>query len=145
MAKVNKSVLVAHSAKEMFDLVDNIEDYPAFLPWCAGATVLERAETGPLARIDINFSGVRAHFTTANHNEPPAHIQIELRDGPFQHLEGSWHFKRLAETACKVEFRLHYEFATRLLETVVGPVFDHIAETFIDAFVKRADKVYGSA
>lgn len=145
MAKVNKSVLVAHSAQEMFDLVDDIEAYPAFLPWCAGTIVLERAPTGPLARIDIHFGGVRAHFTTANRNQPPARIDIELRDGPFRRLEGSWYFKQLAETACKVEFRLQYEFATRILETVIGPVFDNIAASFIDAFVKRADNVYGAS
>jgi ribosome-associated toxin RatA of RatAB toxin-antitoxin module len=144
MAKVNKSVLVAHSAKAMFDLVDRIEDYPAFLPWCAGATVLERPQTGPVARLDINFAGVRAHFTTVNRNEPPTRIAVELREGPFKRLDGSWNFIGLAEAACKVEFKLHYEFATRLLETVVGPVFDQIAETFVDAFVKRADNVYGT-
>jgi ribosome-associated toxin RatA of RatAB toxin-antitoxin module len=139
MATVSKSVLVEHSAQRMFDLVDRVEDYPAFLPWCGGTTVLERAPAELVARIEINFHGVRASFTTANSNEPPERIIIHLRDGPFRQLDGTWRFRSLAPAACKVEFDLRYEFAGPVLERLIGPVFDHIATTFIDAFVKRAD------
>jgi ribosome-associated toxin RatA of RatAB toxin-antitoxin module len=142
MASVNKSVLVEHSAQQMFDLVDRVEDYPEFLPWCGGTTVLERTPEVLVSRIEINFHGVRANFTTANHNEPPERIVIRLRDGPFRQLDGTWRFRSLAVAACKVEFDLRYEFAAPVLEGLIGPVFDHIATTFIDAFVKRADDLH---
>jgi ribosome-associated toxin RatA of RatAB toxin-antitoxin module len=145
MASVKKSVLVPYSAEQMFELVEHCEDYPKFIPWCAGATILERAPEGPLVRLDINYHGVRAHFTTANQNHRPDRIVITLRDGPFRHLDGTWQFRALAATACKIEFELHYEFTTHVLEKLIGPVFSHIANTFIDAFVKRAEAVYARA
>ncbi len=145
MPTVSKSVLVEHSAQRMFDLVDGVEDYPAFLPWCGGTTVLERTPETLVSRIDINFHGVRAHFTTANRNEPPHRIVISLRDGPFRELDGSWRFRSLKPQACKVEFHLRYDFASRMLEGLIGPVFNHIATTLIDAFVKRADDLHKEA
>ncbi len=139
MQRVLKSVLVGYSARCMFDLVDEVERYPEFLPWCGGAAILERRADGKTARIDIDYHGIRAHFTTQNVNRVPDSIVIDLRDGPFRHLQGEWRFRALATEACKVEFELAYEFKTHMLERVVGPVFSHIANTFIDAFVRRAD------
>ena len=139
MATVSKSVLVEHSAQQMFELVDRVEDYPAFLPWCAGASILERMPSTLVARLDIDYHGVRAHFTTVNRKEPPERIVIALRDGPFRQLDGTWRFRSLTPGACKIEFDLRYEFAAPVLEGAIGPVFNHIASTFIDAFVKRAD------
>jgi ribosome-associated toxin RatA of RatAB toxin-antitoxin module len=141
---VRRSVLVPYGAAAMFALVDDVERYPDFLPWCAGATVLATGDGGRTARLDIDFHGVRAHFTTDNANTAPERIVVSLNDGPFRHLHGEWRFRPLAEQACKVEFELAYEFATRVLERAVGPVFAHIANTFIDAFVRRAETVYGS-
>ena len=143
MALVNKSVLVPYAAQQMFDLVADIESYPAFLPWCGGAKILERTEHETVARIDIRYRGIRAHFTTSNRNQPPEAIVIVLRDGPFRKLDGTWRFKALAAAACKVEFCLEYEFATAILERIIGPVFGHIADSFIDAFVRRAESFYG--
>jgi len=139
MQSVHRSVLVPFSAARMFALVDDIGRYPEFLPWCGGAQVLETHAGGKTARVDIDYHGVRAHFTTDNANAPPASIVVTLKDGPFRHLHGEWKFTTLAEDACKVEFVLAYEFTTHLLEKVVGPVFGHIANTFIDAFVRRAE------
>jgi len=138
-------VLVPHSAAKMFDLVDRIELYPQFLPWCAGAQVLETRADGKTARIDIHYAGIRAHFTTDNANRVGESIVITLRDGHFRHLHGEWRFVTLAPDGCKVALALAYEFTTPLLERVVGPVFNHIAHTFIDAFVRRADTVYPRA
>jgi ribosome-associated toxin RatA of RatAB toxin-antitoxin module len=129
----------------MFDLVDDVERYPEFLPWCGGSAVLERRADGKTARIDINYHGVRAHFTTDNVNVPGESITITLKDGLFRTLNGTWRFRALSPQACKVEFTLVYEFKTQVLEAVVGPVFNHIANTFIEAFVRRADAVYGKA
>ena len=142
MQRVRKSVLVPYRAARMFDLVDQVERYPEFLPWCAGTQVLAHLPEGKTARVDIDYHGVRAHFTTNNVNRVPESIMITLHDGPFRHLQGEWRFHALAEAACKVEFELAYEFATPLLGTVFGPVFSHIANTFIDAFVHRAESVY---
>jgi ribosome-associated toxin RatA of RatAB toxin-antitoxin module len=142
MQSVRKSVLVPYAAAEMFALVDDVETYPQFLPWCGGAKVLERHDGGKTARIDIDYHGVKAHFTTDNANLPPDRIVITLKDGPFKHLHGEWRFRALAEDASKVEFELAYEFTTHLIEAIVGPVFSHIANTFIDAFVRRAEKLH---
>ena len=143
MQTVRKSVLVPYSAAAMFELVDRVEHYPEFLPWCGGASILGTRPGGKTARIDIDYHGVRAHFTTDNQNTPPDKIVITLKDGPFRHLHGEWHFRALAENACKIELELAYEFATQLLDAVIGPVFSHIANTFIDAFVARAEALYG--
>jgi ribosome-associated toxin RatA of RatAB toxin-antitoxin module len=145
MQRVLRSVLVPYAAARMFELVDRVEAYPEFLPWCAAARTLENRPDGKTARIDIDYHGVRAHFTTDNVNTPVTSIAIGLRHGPFRRLHGEWRFRALAEDACKVEFELVYEFATHLLEKAVGPVFNHIANTFIEAFVKRAEALYGSA
>ena len=144
MASVHKSVLVPYSAARMFALVERVEDYPAFLPWCGGAQRLEQNADQALVRIDINYHGVRAHFTTSNQNQAPDRIVITLRDGPFRRLDGTWSFRPLAADACKVEFALSYEFAGPALERLIGPVFNHIADSFIDAFVRRAETVYGA-
>jgi ribosome-associated toxin RatA of RatAB toxin-antitoxin module len=143
MQIVRKSVLVPYGAPAMFDLVDRVELYPDFLPWCAGAAILTTHPGGKTARIDIDYHGVRAHFTTDNANTPPESIVVTLNHGPFRHLHGEWRFRPLAADACKVEFELAYQFATHLLERVVGPVFSHIANSFIDAFVRRAEAQYG--
>lgn len=144
MQRVKKSVLVPFSAAEMFALVDGVEHYPTFLPWCGGTQVLETHAEGKTARIDIDYHGVRAHFTTDNVNRADESIVVTLRDGPFRHLHGEWRFRALAPDACKIEFELAYEFATHLLERVVGSVFGHIAETFIDAFVRRAESLHAT-
>jgi ribosome-associated toxin RatA of RatAB toxin-antitoxin module len=144
MQCVRKSVLVPYAAAQMFELVDRVELYPQFLPWCGGTRVLAQADDRKTARIDIDYHGVRAHFTTDNVMIPPDSIVVTLKDGPFRHLHGEWRFRALGEHGCKVEFDLAYEFATNLLDRVIGPVFSHIANTFIDAFVKRAEIVYAA-
>jgi ribosome-associated toxin RatA of RatAB toxin-antitoxin module len=142
MQRVKKSVLVPYSALEMFDLVDQIELYPEFLPWCSGVHVAAADNGIKSARIDIDFHGIKAHFTTDNVNRVGESIDITLKDGPFRHLKGAWRFRELAPEGCKVEFELAYEFASHVLEKVVGPVFSHIANTFVDAFTHRAEAVY---
>ncbi len=143
MAVVEKSVLIERSAAQMFELVDAVEDYPKFLPWCGGTELLERSDTRTAARIHINYHGIKAHFATANDKEAPRRMDIRLTEGPFKHMDGGWIFTPLGETACKVEFRLHYEFSSKLLEKVLGPVFHRITETFVESFVKRANQIHG--
>ena len=143
MAMVEKSVLIERSAQQMFDLVENIEDYPRFLPWCSRTHVEFRDQSKTVATLHINYHGIKSHFSTENEKHYPSHMLIRLTDGPFTHLDGSWNFIPLGDAACKVEFNLHYEFSSRLIEKAVGPVFNHIANTFVDSFVKRAGQVYG--
>ena len=140
---VRKSVLVPYTPEEMFKLVDGVEEYPKFLPWCAGSELHLRDDASTEATIHIGYMQVRQHFSTINAKRFPEEMQLRLKSGPFRKLEGYWHFTALGETACKIEFMLQYDFSSRLLETVLGPVFGHIANTLVDAFVQRAEKVYG--
>lgn len=143
MAVVHKSVLLAYSAEQMYALVENCEDYPKFLPWCGGAQVLQREGNEVVASLAINYHGVKQSFVTKNTNTPPTSIDMKLVEGPFKHLHGTWSFKPLRTDACKVEFDLHYEFSSKMLEQLIGPVFGMIANSFVESFCKRAETVYG--
>ena len=143
MSEVNRSILVEFAPGQMFALVDAVEDYPKFLPWCGGATLIHRDENITRATLLINYHGVRHSFTTENAKSAPAEMQIRLVEGPFRMLEGRWRFTDLAGRGCKVELKLQYEFSSRVLEKLVGPVFNHIANTLVDAFARRAEQVYG--
>jgi ribosome-associated toxin RatA of RatAB toxin-antitoxin module len=144
MPQVTKTVLVPFSAQQMYGLVAGIEDYPAFLPWCAGAQILERKEDGVSARLEIDFKGIKQSFATENTNQQDQRIDIRLKEGPFRSLQGHWRFTPLASDACRIDFELEYHFSSGLLEKVIGPVFGHIAATFVDAFVRRAESLYQS-
>ena len=144
MAVVEKSVLVGYSAEQMFSLVDAVEAYPQFLPWCSGADVIYRDEHRTRATLHINYHGVKHNFTTENEKQPPQKMTVRLVEGPFRVLDGEWRFNPLREHACKIEFRLHYEFSSKLLDMLVGPVFSYISNTLVDAFIKRAEKLYGT-
>jgi len=142
MAQVEKTVLVAHSAQRMFDLVDMVERYPEFLPWCGGIDLIQRDEAVTVATLHIDYHRIKQNFTTENHKTCPTMMEIKLKDGPFRQLEGVWRFIPLSDDACKIEFRLNYEFSNAFLEKLIAPVFSHIANTFVDAFVERAEQVY---
>ena len=143
MAVVEKSVLIERTAEQMFELVDRVEDYAKFLPWCGGTELIERTDAKTVATVHINYHGLKSHFTTENAKQPPTRMEIRLKDGPFTQMDGHWHFTPLGNVACKIEFRLHYEFSSKVLEAMLGPVFNHIANTFVESFVKRAQSVYG--
>jgi len=143
MALVEKSVLIEYSAAQMYALVENVASYPEFLPWCGGTEILDKQDNLTRAAIVIDFRGIKQRFSTQNRADPPNLIEMTLVDGPFRQLDGSWRFKALGNEACKIEFRLHYEFSSKLLEKIFGPVFHFIASTFVDAFVKRARQLYG--
>ena len=142
MAEVNRSVLVVFTPAQMYALVGGVEDYPKFLPWCGGASVQHHDADRTMATIHINYRGIRQSFTTENVLRAPETIDMRLVEGPFRSLDGRWRFTGLGDRGCKVELRLQYEFASRVLERVVGPVFSHIADRLVDAFAKRAEQVY---
>ncbi len=144
MPRVDQSVLVSHSAEAMFRLVDDVESYPKFLPWCGGTNVKTKNDEITEAAIMINFHGIKQSFTTRNEKIFPSRMDVKLIDGPFKRLQGHWNFIALNEGACKVELVLEYEFANKWLEKIVGPVFGRIAGSLMEAFVKRADSLHGA-
>lgn len=144
MAVVHKTVFIPFSAEQMFALVEKVEDYPKFLPWCGEVQVLQRADHELTATLSINYHGIKQKFTTKNSNQPHTSMQMQLVEGPFRQLQGSWHFISLREDACKIEFDLSYEFSSKLLEHLIGPVFGKITNSFVDSFCARAEAVYGS-
>jgi ribosome-associated toxin RatA of RatAB toxin-antitoxin module len=146
MKTVHKSVLIWYSAEEMFALVTGVTHYPEFLPWCDRAAVIAEDEHGMTAEIGIAFSGIHQSFTTRNEHVPGREVKMKLLNGPFSRLDGQWKFIPLGanqQRACKVELDLHYGFDNMALGALVGPVFDKIAGSLVDAFVKRAEQVYG--
>jgi len=142
MAQVKKTVIINHSAGEMFLLVDDVLKYPEFLPWCGGVDLIEQNDHSTTATLHIAYHGLHQKFTTENSKTFPSDMTIQLKDGPFKHMDGTWQFIPLNDEACKVEFSLNYEFANQFLEKIIAPVFNHIANTFVDGFVVRADKIY---
>lgn len=144
MTAVNRSALVRYSALQMFALVADIESYPRFLPWCERAAVSVREPGRTVATPHINFHGLRRQFTTANTSEPGVRIGMKLVAGPFRSLDGNWRFTALDADACKVEFDLQYRFSSHLLEKAAGPVFHRIANSLVEAFVRRARETYAA-
>lgn len=147
MKQVKRSVLLWYSPREMYDLVTGVATYPVFLPWCERAEVLEQVDQGMTVRLHLTYAGLRHAFTTRNTNVPGQSVVMALVDGPFSVLDGTWLFKPIeaagSAPACRIEFDLRYEFSSKALETVLSPVFDRVANTFVESFVQRAEQVYG--
>jgi ribosome-associated toxin RatA of RatAB toxin-antitoxin module len=144
MKRISRSAIVEHSAQEMFALVDDIESYPRFLPWCTAARVEERTPAGVRATLTVGMKGLRQSFTTQNENRPVEAIDLRLVKGPFRRFAAGWRFKPLSDEACRIEFSLEYEMAGAL-SRILEPVFDHIADTMVEAFTRRAAELYGKS
>lgn len=143
MARIQRTATVSHTPEQMFDLVNDIEAYPRFLPWCRSARVLGQGDDWIRARVEMAKGALHHSFTTRNTLEPHRRIRIALEDGPFRKLEGDWHFEPTAQGGCRVELDLEFEFAGRMFSAVAGPVFSHIASSLVDSFRRRADELYG--
>ena len=141
MATVSKSVLVSHPAQRMFALVDGVEDYPDFLPWCRSTEVFERTPEITRARLDIDYHGLRTHISTFNRKQAPLRMTLELVDGPFETFAGEWRFVPLGDEGCRVALALDYVLSSKTIDRVLAPVFGYIMETLVDRFVARADEV----
>jgi ribosome-associated toxin RatA of RatAB toxin-antitoxin module len=140
MFTIKKQAIVFHSKERMFELVDQVEDYPTFLPWCGETEVLARNKDITRAKINIRFKGIKQSFTTENHKTYPDKMVINLIDGPFKKLEGEWRFIEIEEGSSYIELELNYEFKNFILEKLISPAFSVIANTFIDSFVAKANK-----
>jgi ribosome-associated toxin RatA of RatAB toxin-antitoxin module len=144
MKQIARSAIVEHSAAEMYALVEDIEAYPRFLPWCTAAVVHERRPGATRATLTVGIGGLRHSFTTLNENRPGEAIDMRLVEGPFRRFHGEWRFVPLGPHACRIEFTLQYEFSSRTLGRLLAPLFDGIADSMVEAFVRRAAEVYES-
>ena len=143
MREVNRSAIVPYPARAMFDLVNDVARYPEFLPWCKSTRVIEENSEMMRASIEVSRGGVHKSFTTRNRLDAPERIQLELEEGPFRKLRGEWRFQELREDACKITLHIEFEFSSRVMSVVFGPVFNSICESMLDAFVRRAKELYG--
>lgn len=143
MKKISKHALVMYSAKQMYDLVDDIASYSEFLPWCNNSVELSRNDNTVTASLAIKYSGLSKSFTTKNINTAYEKIEMTLVDGPFKHLHGVWRFEPLGDDGTKILLDMEFAFSNRLLDMTVGNVFGHIANSLVDAFIQRAKTVYG--
>ncbi|MET4000957.1 type II toxin-antitoxin system RatA family toxin [Marinobacterium sp. MBR-109] len=143
MTQVNRSALVLHSAEQMFDLVNDVRNYPAFLPWCASTEVVSESAQELVATLHLSKGGLKYSFTTRNILQRPDSMEITLVEGPFSSFRGKWTFTPLSEDASKVELQMDFEFRGKLTGLAMSKVFNSVATTLVDAFVMRADTVYG--
>ncbi len=144
MYTVTRSALVSHSARDMFNLVNDVNSYSDFLPWCGGSEELSRSDTEVIATVIISYHGIRKSFTTRNQLIGHEKIALSLIDGPFSELSGSWEFMELEQGACKIALNLQFDFSSKIVGKVVGPIFSSIANSMVDSFCKRADELYGA-
>jgi ribosome-associated toxin RatA of RatAB toxin-antitoxin module len=138
-------VLVPYPVEGMFDLIEQAEHYPQFMPWCVDATILERSDDWVAGKVDFAFLELRFSFVTRNAKRRPDWLRVRVVDGPFRRFDGDWQLTRLGELGCKVEFDVAYEIADGLLDLAARPAVDFVAGTMVDAFVERAGRLFGAA
>jgi ribosome-associated toxin RatA of RatAB toxin-antitoxin module len=145
MHEIRRSAIVEHSVDHLHAVVADVAAYPSFLPWCLAASVGGRTDEGIVATMEVGIRGLRQRFSTLYRENPPTEIDIRLVDGPFRHLYAHWQFKPLGERAAKIDFAMDYEFSGPAVSKLLGPLFEHIADTMVDAFTRRADALQGKA
>ncbi len=143
MKKIARTALLPYSAKQMYDIVNDVAAYPEFLPWCGASHVVSQSNLEMVASVTIAKAGIRQTFQTRNHLVPGERIEMQLQEGPFKSLKGEWQFKVLNFEACKIQFEVEFEVSNGLLSAAIGPIFEHIASTMVDSFCERAKQVYG--
>lgn len=143
MPQIKRSALVPYSCQQMFDLVNDIEAYPEFVPGCADARILSDTGEQMVAELAIAKAGIRHTFTTRNTLSAPERVGMDLEQGPFRSLQGGWTFTPLDEQACRVELELEFEFSSKLLHFAFAKVFNEVTSRMVDAFARRAKQVYG--
>ena len=144
MHTLKRNALVPYSARQMFELVNGIEDYPRFLPWCKSSQIISKTEKEIVAELEVSWNGIHKSFTTRNMLNPFNQIEITLVNGPLKRLDGIWHFHELDQSACKITLDLEFEFTGHFIDKLFQPIFQHIANTLVEAFCKRAGELYGN-
>ena len=142
--EITRTALVMHTTRDMYRLVLDVPSYPIFLNWCSGARVIEQTPSHQVASLDISIGGLNHQFTTSNRLQAPEVIELALRDGPFSHLAGSWQFKALGSTGCKVTLMLGFDFSNSMLSSAFRRGFTRVADKLVEDFVQRADRIYSS-
>lgn len=142
MPQIKRQKIVPYSAEAMYNLVNDIECYQEFIPWCVESRVLAKDEDSIRASLTFAKGGVKKTFTTVNRLEPHKMMEMRLLDGPFKQLEGFWQFQPFQETHCRVSLDLAFEFSTKMLSFMFGPLFNQVANTLVDVFCQRAEQVY---
>ena len=145
MRKISRHALVTYTADEMFSLVDDIESYPEFLPWCGGAEVHYREGDVLEATLELHRGSLSRRFRTRNTATDRQSIAMELVDGPFRHLAGVWSFAQLGDSGSKVALELEFEFSNRLIDALLGSYFEGTCNSLVDAFTCRADSIFDSS
>lgn len=143
MHTLKRNAIVPYTQRQMFELVNDIGGYPRFLPWCQGSEILSRSETEVVAKLDVSWNGMHRNLTTRNQLYPYNKMEMTLIDGPLKRLDGHWEFMALNEEACKIILDLEFEFTGAFIDRLFQPIFQHIANTFVEAFCKRAVELYG--
>jgi len=143
MPSIHRSALVMHSTKDMYDLINDVHSYPQFLPDCSDSKIITQSELSMTAALRVSKGGINKWFTTQNTLIVNQQVRLDLVDGPFRQLSGSWNLHELSEEACKITLDLEYEFSSKMLELAFGKVFNNIANTMVQSFTHRAKKVYG--
>lgn len=143
MTHIQRSALLPYTAEQMYDLVNRVEHYPEFLPWCSETQVLEESDEIMRARLTVAKAGLKQSFTTRNTLVTGRQINMRLEDGPFSDLQGTWDFQPLSAQACKIILDLQFEYSGPIVRATLGPLFNHAANTLVDAFSQRAKELYG--
>lgn len=144
MTIIQRSAIVPHIPEEMYQLVNNIEDYPNFIPWCQATEVHSRNEDEIRATLAFEGGGFRKSFTTCNRLQKNKMIEMRLINGPFKHLEGFWRFEPQGDNECIVKLDLEFELTNKFFGMAFGAVFNQVANSLVEAFSKRAEEVYGN-
>jgi ribosome-associated toxin RatA of RatAB toxin-antitoxin module len=143
MHRISKSAIVPYTPQQMFELVNNIDDYSQFLNWCDSSSILNQSDDQITASVEINKGGIKQTFSTLNTLTPYESISMELVDGPFDELSGEWRFEPLGDNAAKIHLNLQFKFKSILIDMALSPVFKNIANSQLDSFVARAKYIYG--
>jgi ribosome-associated toxin RatA of RatAB toxin-antitoxin module len=143
MHHISKSAIVPYTPQQMFELVNNIDDYSQFLNWCGSSSILNQSDDQITASVQINQGGLKQSFSTLNTLTPYKSIEMQLLDGPFDELSGEWRFETLGENASKVHLTLQFKFKSMVIDMALSPIFKSIANSQLDAFVARAKYIYG--
>ena len=143
MPSISRSALVMYSAEQMFQLINDVLSYPQFLPDCSKSKIISEDSDSVTAALLVSKAGFNKWFTTKNTLISNQQVQLDLVDGPFNKLHGSWHLISLSEDACKVSLELEYEFSNKMFDIAFGRIFNHLINNMVQAFSERAKDIYG--
>lgn len=145
MASIHRQALMPYSAQQMYQIVNDVEAYASYLPWCAASKVITQDQTSMEARIQMQKGKLNHSFTTRNKLVPGQSIHMQLVKGPFKTLSGDWTFTALSDSSSKIELQLDFDFSSRIIAMLIGPVFSQIANSLVDAFCQRAHQLHAKS